>query len=74
VGVTVGGLRVGIDSVPGAMGGSVALGVAVDSIGCAPPVGAVGVAELTSEHASKVIDNSSKPNNINQRGFIERLL
>jgi hypothetical protein len=68
-----GGLRVGIDSVPGAMGGSVALGVAVDSIGCAPPDGA-GVVELANEQASSVIDNSSRPNNISQRGFIERLL
>jgi hypothetical protein len=73
-GVVVGGWRVGIASVLGAIGGIVASTVAVIPIGCSPPVGAVGVAELASEHASKVIDNSSKPNNINQRGFINRLL
>jgi hypothetical protein len=73
VGAIVGGLRVGIDSVPGAMGGSVALRVAVAPIGCAPPDGA-GVAELASEQASNMIDSSIKQISISQRGFIERLL
>jgi hypothetical protein len=51
------------------MGGSVALGVAVDSIGCAPPDGA-GVVELANEQANSAIDNSSKQINISQRGCI----
>jgi hypothetical protein len=68
VGVTVGGLRVGIASVPGAMGGSVAAGEAVAPIGCSPPDGA-GVAELASEQANN-IDNIIKQTSIIQRGFM----
>jgi hypothetical protein len=69
VGVTVGGLRVAIVSVPGAMGGSVAAGVAVVPNGSSPP-GGVGVAELASEQAKSKIDDIIKPISIIQRGFM----
>lgn len=68
-GVRVGGWRVGIDFVPGAMGGSVALGEVVAPIGCGPPDGA-DVAELANEQANKMIDNTIKQTSISQRGFI----
>jgi hypothetical protein len=69
VGTAVGGWRVGIDSVPGAMGGSVALRVAVASIGCAPPDEA-GAVLLPSEQASNTNDNNIKQTNISRRGFM----
>jgi hypothetical protein len=69
VGVKVGGWRVGIDSVPGAIGGSVAAGEAVAPIGCAPPDGA-GVVALANEQANSKIDNIIKQTSISQRGFI----
>jgi hypothetical protein len=67
--VTVGGWRVGINCVPGAMGGSVAFGEAVAPIGCSPPDGA-GVAEPASEQANSTSDKIVKQTGIIQRGFI----
>jgi hypothetical protein len=67
--VRVGGWRVEIVSVPGAMGGSVASGEAAGPPGCAPP-GGTGVAEPASEQANSIIVNIIKQTGIIQRGFM----
>ena len=68
-GVWVGCWRVGIASVPGTMGGSVAFGEAVPPIGCSPPDG-TDVVEPASEQANSARDNIIKQTGIIQRGFM----